>query len=97
LALDREQMTRKLGGSQASGVMEFVREGATVKALHGGWSACAGLLAARLAVNRMFQGGRDVVLAPERGIFGAQFKAAEWLGEPVGRSEPRRHAAVSRP
>jgi 2-methylcitrate dehydratase PrpD len=51
LGLDREQMTSALGiaGSQASGVMEFVHEGATVKALHAGWPAHAGLLAARLA------------------------------------------------
>ena len=46
-----EQMTNALGiaGSQASGVMEFVHEGATVKALHAGWPAHAGLIAARLA------------------------------------------------
>ena len=51
LGLDSEQMTDALGiaGSQASGVMEFVHEGATVKALHAGWPAHAGLLAARLA------------------------------------------------
>jgi 2-methylcitrate dehydratase PrpD len=51
MGLDSEQMTNALGiaGSQASGVMEFVHEGATVKALHAGWPAHAGLLAARLA------------------------------------------------
>ena len=51
LGLEVEQMTNALGiaGSQASGVMEFVHEGATVKALHAGWPAHAGLLAARLA------------------------------------------------
>jgi imidazolonepropionase-like amidohydrolase len=48
-------------------------------------------------INRTFQGGHEVVLAPDRGIFGAEFKAAEWLDEPLGRSEPRRRAAVSRP
>jgi 2-methylcitrate dehydratase PrpD len=51
LGLDRDEMTSALGiaGSQASGVMECVHEGATVKALHAGWPAHAGLLAARLA------------------------------------------------
>ena len=51
LGLDSRSMTNALGiaGSQASGVFEFVREGATVKALHTGWAAHAGLFAARLA------------------------------------------------
>jgi 2-methylcitrate dehydratase PrpD len=49
LSLEVEQITNALGiaGSQASGVMEFVHEGATVKALHAGWPAHAGLLATR--------------------------------------------------
>lgn len=51
LELDIQTITGALGiaGSQASGVFEFVREGATVKALHAGWPAHAGLLAACLA------------------------------------------------
>ncbi len=51
LGIEAEKITNALGiaGSQASGVMEFVHEGATVKALHAGWPAHAGLLAARLA------------------------------------------------
>jgi len=55
LGLDPAQMTNALGiaGSQASGLMEFVHEGATVKALHAGWPAHAGLLAARLAAAGM--------------------------------------------
>jgi 2-methylcitrate dehydratase PrpD len=55
LRLDRDEMMNALGiaGSQASGVMECVREGATVKALHAGWPAHAGLLAARLAAAGM--------------------------------------------
>jgi 2-methylcitrate dehydratase PrpD len=46
LGLDQEQMTSALGiaGSQASGVMEFVHEGATVKALHAGWPRTPGSL-----------------------------------------------------
>jgi 2-methylcitrate dehydratase PrpD len=65
LGLSEDQMTSSLGisGSQASGVMEFVHEGGTVKALHAGWPAHAGLLAARLAEAGMtgpssiFEGG----------------------------------------
>ncbi|MES2535379.1 MAG: MmgE/PrpD family protein [Pseudomonadota bacterium] len=39
-----------IAGSQASGIFEFLSEGATVKALHPGWAAHAGLIAAQLAV-----------------------------------------------
>jgi 2-methylcitrate dehydratase PrpD len=55
LRLDHAQLISALGiaGSQASGVMEFVHEGATVKALHAGWPAHSGLLAARLAAAGM--------------------------------------------
>jgi 2-methylcitrate dehydratase PrpD len=51
LGLESEAIVNALGiaGSQASGVFEFVHEGATVKALHTGWAAHAGLLAVRLA------------------------------------------------
>lgn len=38
-----------IAGSQASGIFEFLSEGATVKALHPGWAAHAGLIAAQLA------------------------------------------------
>lgn len=38
-----------IAGSQASGLFEFVAEGATVKALHAGWAAHAGIVAAELA------------------------------------------------
>jgi imidazolonepropionase-like amidohydrolase len=44
-------------------------------------------------IKWMFQAGRELVLAPDRSIFGAEFKAAEWLDEPLGRSEPRSRAA----
>ena len=39
-------------------------------------------------IKWMFQAGRELALAPERGIFGSEFKAAEWLDEPLGRSKP---------
>jgi hypothetical protein len=44
-------------------------------------------------IKWMFQAGRALLLAPDRGIFGENFKAAEWLDEPLGRSEPRNRAA----
>ena len=69
LGLDQEQMTSALGiaGSQASGVMEFVHEGATVKALHAGWPAHAGLLAARLAEVGMT--GPSTILEGAHGFY----------------------------
>lgn len=38
-----------IAGSQASGIFEFLSEGASVKALHPGWAAHAGMIAAQLA------------------------------------------------
>jgi hypothetical protein len=40
-------------------------------------------------IKLMFQAGREVALAPDRGIFGPEFKAAEWLDNPLGRSDSR--------
>jgi 2-methylcitrate dehydratase PrpD len=42
-----------IAGSQASGIFEFLSEGATVKAMHPGWAAHAGSLAATLAMAGM--------------------------------------------
>jgi 2-methylcitrate dehydratase PrpD len=69
LEFDGEQMTNALGiaGSQASGVMQFVREGATVKALHAGWPAHAGLLASRLAEAGMT--GPSSILEGAQGFY----------------------------
>lgn len=49
--LDAEQMTSALGivGSQASGSMEFLADGAWTKRLHPGWAAHNGIVAALLA------------------------------------------------
>ncbi|HEY8417992.1 MAG TPA: MmgE/PrpD family protein [Limnochordales bacterium] len=46
-----EQAVHALGiaGSQASGVFEYLAEGATVKALHPGWAAHGGIVASYLA------------------------------------------------
>lgn len=86
LGLDCEQMTSALGiaGSKASGVMEFVHEGATVKALHAGWPAHAGVLAARLAEAGMtgpssILEGRDGFYAVYAGDLGAPARLREHL------------------
>ena len=77
LGLNQEQLTNALGiaGSQASGVMEFVHEGATVKALHGGWPAHAGLLAARLAEAGMT--GPSTILEGAHGFYALYARDAE--------------------
>jgi 2-methylcitrate dehydratase PrpD len=51
--LDAEGLCRALGiaGSQASGSMEFLADGAWTKRLHPGWSASAGVHAAALAAG----------------------------------------------
>jgi imidazolonepropionase-like amidohydrolase len=40
-------------------------------------------------IKWMFQAGREVALAPDRGIVGPEFKAAEWLEKPLGQSDSR--------
>ena len=40
-------------------------------------------------IKWMFQAGREVALAPDRGIVGPEFKAADWLDKPLGRSDSR--------
>jgi imidazolonepropionase-like amidohydrolase len=47
-------------------------------------------------IKRMLRAGREAALAPDRGIFGADFRAAEWLDEPLRRGEPRSRAAAGR-
>ena len=56
--------------SQSSGVMEFVTNGSSVKSLHPGWAAHAGVLAAQLAQAGMT--GPDTALDGRWGLF-AQF------------------------
>ncbi len=53
--------------SQASGVFEFLSNGASVKSLHPGWAAHAGLLAARLAKGGMT--GPETALEGRYGLF----------------------------
>ena len=53
LGLESESLTHALGiaGSQASGSMEFLAQGAWTKRLHPGWAAHSGIWAALLARN----------------------------------------------
>jgi 2-methylcitrate dehydratase PrpD len=61
LGLDRRQIVDALGiaGSMASGIIEYLAEGAWTKRLHPGWAAQAGLRAALLA-RHGFAGPRTV-------------------------------------
>ena len=66
--------------SQASGSMEFLSNGSTVKSLHPGWAAHAGILAARLAASGL--------TGPESAIEGRfGFYALFADGEPSGRAK----------
>jgi 2-methylcitrate dehydratase PrpD len=66
---DVRRTTDALGiaGSQSSGVFEFLHTGATSKALHGGWAALGGLLAASLAADGMT--GPASILEGGSGLF----------------------------
>ena len=69
--LDEDAMTAALGISlsQAAGVFEFLSNGSSVKALHPGWAAHAGLIAARLASAGMT--GPETSLEGRFGLFAA--------------------------
>ncbi len=56
-----------IAGSQAGGVFEFLSEGATVKAMHPGWAAHAGLVAAELAAGGMT--GPSTIFEGEHGFY----------------------------
>ena len=53
--------------SQSSGVFEFLTNGSSVKSLHPGWAAHAGVLAARFAKAGMT--GPQTALEGDRGLF----------------------------
>ncbi|MDI1346675.1 MAG: MmgE/PrpD family protein [Pseudolabrys sp.] len=55
--------------SQASGVFEFLTNGSSVKSLHPGWAAHAGITAARLAMCGMT--GPETAIEGTRGLFAA--------------------------
>ena len=55
--------------SQSSGVFEFLTNGSSVKSLHPGWAAHAGILAARLAIAGLT--GPETAIEGTRGLFAA--------------------------
>ena len=55
--------------SQASGVFEFLTNGSSVKSMHPGWAAHAGVIAAQLA--RAGMGGPESAIEGQRGLFKA--------------------------
>ena len=55
--------------SQASGVFEFLSNGSSVKSMHPGWAAHAGVIAAQLAIAGMR--GPETSLEGQRGLFKA--------------------------
>jgi 2-methylcitrate dehydratase PrpD len=67
--LDESRTVAALGIalSQASGVFEFLSNGASVKSLHPGWAAHAGLLAVRLAAAGL--DGPETALEGRMGLF----------------------------
>lgn len=69
MGLDDAGMANAVGIalSQSSGVFEFLSEGATVKALHSGWAAHAGVTAALLAAGGM--SGPKTALEGKFGLF----------------------------
>ena len=69
LGLDRKQTVDALGnaGSFASGIIEYLTDGAWTKRVHPGWAAQAGLQAARLGAQG-FTGPRTVFEGPH-GLF----------------------------
>ena len=67
-----------IAGSQSSGVFEFLASGATSKALHGGWAALGGLVAASLAADGMT--GPASILEGRSGLFAAFARAPELAG-----------------
>jgi len=77
LGLDRKQTMDALGnaGSFASGIIEYLAEGAWTKRLHTGWAAQAGLQAARFGREGFF--GPRTVLEGTHGLFNGFARASE--------------------
>jgi 2-methylcitrate dehydratase PrpD len=71
MQLDDERTVNAMGiaGSQASGIFEFISDGTTVKMLHGGWPAHAGIMAAALAQADL--SGPATVFEGDKGVYRA--------------------------
>jgi len=76
--LDERETVHAFGiaGSMASGLLEFLADGAKTKPLHPGWAAQAGLIAARLAAHGAT--GPATVLDGERGFLAAYLHGHPW-------------------
>jgi hypothetical protein len=48
-------------------------------------------------IKRIFQGGREVALAADRGPIAAHFKVSEWLSEPLGATKTCSGPRAGRP
>lgn len=89
LGLNRRQCVDALGiaGSLASGIIEYLAEGAWTKRMHPGWAAQAGLQAARLAAQgflgprTVFEGTHGLFYAFARSLEGNYGALAEGFGE----------------
>jgi 2-methylcitrate dehydratase PrpD len=77
LGLDAKQTVDALGiaGSMASGIIEYLAEGAWTKRLHAGWAAKAGVQAARLGQHGFL--GPRTVFEGTHGLFYAFARSAE--------------------
>ncbi len=64
-----------IAGSQAGGIFEFLSDGSSVKAMHPGWAAHSGLIAAELAMAGMT--GPATVLEGRFGVFRAHGDAPQ--------------------
>ena len=80
--LGPEEVTHALGvaSSMGAGLLEANRTGGTVKRLHNGWAAHAGVCAAQLAAAGIT--GPPTVLEGRFGLFQA-FSGTRWSAEPV--------------
>src|SRR5205814_2385466 len=78
LSLDPKQWTHALGiaGSMASGIIEYLAEGAWTKRMHPGWAAQAGYRAARMA-QEGFTGPRTL-FDGDHGFFHAFARSDDW-------------------
>jgi len=77
LGLERRQTVDALGnaGSFASGIIEYLAEGAWTKRLHTGWAAQAGLQAARFGQQGFY--GPRTVLEGTHGLFNGFARSSE--------------------
>lgn len=69
MGADADQCVHAIGIalSQASGVFEFLTNGSSVKSLHPGWAAHAGIIAARLALGGLT--GPETAIEGKHGLF----------------------------